>query len=99
MNNDKILGLLGLAQRAGKIESGEEMVVEAIRRHKAKLVIVASDASQNTREKILNKGQYYQVPVAIELSTDELSQAIGKMRKVIAVCEKGFANKIKELLH
>lgn len=99
MNKQKILGLLGIAQRAGKIESGEGMVVEAIRHHKAKLVIVSCDASQNTKDKMINKGDYYHIPVKVVLQVDELSQSIGKARKVIAICDSGFARKIIELLH
>lgn len=97
--NKPVLNLLGLAERARKLTSGEGMVMDAIRHHKAKLVIVATDASQNTKEKALNKGEYYQVPVIIALESASLSQSIGKQRKIIAITDEGFANKIQSLLH
>ena len=48
----QITQLLGLATRARKTISGEELVVKEIRSKKAKLVLLASDASQNTAKKI-----------------------------------------------
>jgi ribosomal protein L7Ae-like RNA K-turn-binding protein len=50
-NKQKILNMLGLARRAGKLVTGEELVVDEVRKQKAKLVFVASDASENTRKK------------------------------------------------
>ncbi|MGZ7246578.1 ribosomal L7Ae/L30e/S12e/Gadd45 family protein, partial [Streptococcus pyogenes] len=41
----KVLNLLGLAQRAGRLISGEELVVDAIRKGQAKLVFLAEDAA------------------------------------------------------
>lgn len=53
MNNDqKVLNLLGMAQRAGKLVSGEDLSLKEIRNGTAKLVIVAVDASENTRKNI-----------------------------------------------
>lgn len=52
MNNDqKVLNLLGMAKRAGKLVSGEDLSLKEIRNGTAKLVIVAVDASENTRKK------------------------------------------------
>lgn len=48
---NKALSRLGLATRAGKLISGEEIVLKAIRSGEAKLVLLAGDASDNTRKK------------------------------------------------
>lgn len=50
MNKEKILQFLGLATRARKLVTGEELVISEVRRGNAKLVIVAEDASENTRK-------------------------------------------------
>ncbi|HFM9816145.1 ribosomal L7Ae/L30e/S12e/Gadd45 family protein, partial [[Eubacterium] siraeum] len=55
MNKQKISNLLGLAQRAGRIISGEELVVKAIQDGKAKLVFLAHDAGPNLTKKIQDK--------------------------------------------
>lgn len=45
---NKALSYVGLATRAGKLVSGDEIVLKAIRSSEAKMVIVAADASANT---------------------------------------------------
>ena len=55
MTNPALLQLLGLAARARKTISGEELVIKEIRNGKAKLVFLASDASANTTKKIQDK--------------------------------------------
>ena len=46
---------LGLANRARKIISGEELAVKEIRSGNAKLVLLSADASANTTKKITDK--------------------------------------------
>ena len=43
--------MLGLAMRAGKLITGEEMTINEIRKRKVNLVIVTIDASENTQKK------------------------------------------------
>lgn len=98
MNKQKISNLLGLAQRAGKIISGEELVVKAIQDQKVKLVFLAHDAATNLTKKIHDKSDYYQVEVITVFSTLELSIAVGKSRKVLAVTDAGFTKKMRSLM-
>lgn len=94
----KILNLLGLAQRAGRLISGEEFVVEAIRKQQAKLVFLADDAAENLSKKITDKSHTYQVEVVTAFSTLELSAAVGKARKVLAVTDAGFTKKMRSIM-
>ena len=99
MNNKrKALNLLGLATRARLLESGSPTVLDAIRRNRAKLVIIAEDASPNTKKQFLDKCDYYKIPAYIILSRDEISHAIGKERAVCAFTDNGFAQSFKKLL-
>ena len=50
-NNNKVLSLLGLATKAGKVASGEFSTEKSVKTGKGFLVLVADDASQNTRKK------------------------------------------------
>ncbi|EPH95128.1 MULTISPECIES: YlxQ-related RNA-binding protein [unclassified Enterococcus] len=97
-NRSKAMNLLGLAMRAGKLVTGEELTVADIRKSKTKCVFVAADASENTRKKIKDKSSYYQVPCYDLFSQMELAQALGKPRKVVGVLDNGFAKKMKELI-
>ena len=46
--NDRLLSLLGIARRAGKLTMGFDPVAEDVAKHKAKLVLTASDLSERT---------------------------------------------------
>ena len=77
MNKQKALNMLGLAMRAGKLITGEEMTLKEIRQQRAALVLVASDAGKNTQKKIKDKSSYYEIPLLDTFSADEISSAIG----------------------
>lgn len=98
MNKTEALNMLGLAMRAGKLVTGEEMTLKEIRNEKAALVIVASDAGKNTQKKIKDKSSYYEIPLLDAFSADEISAAIGKPRMVIGILDQGFARKVQELI-
>jgi len=98
LNKQQVANLLGLAQRAGRIISGEELVVKAIQEGKARLIFLANDAAPNLSKKITDKGQYYKVEVSTVFSTLELSSAIGKARKVLAVTDAGFTKKMRSIM-
>ena len=52
-----------MAARAGKLVSGEFCTEREIKSRKARLVIVAEDASDNTRKKFKNMCDFYDVPL------------------------------------
>ena len=54
MINNNILGLIGLAMKAGKIAFGADSVEETILKGKAKLVIVSKDSSERTKNKFIS---------------------------------------------
>ncbi|MEK4494187.1 YlxQ family RNA-binding protein [Ureibacillus sp. FSL W8-0352] len=100
MNHEKIFQILGLATRARKIITGEELVVKEIQKGNAKLVILASDAANNSRKKIQDKCTFYNVEYHIFGNRYELGHAIGKeARVVIAITDQGFAKKLSSLLN
>ncbi|RBW69884.1 YlxQ family RNA-binding protein [Bacillus taeanensis] len=95
MTLDKSLQLLGLAARARKLITGEELVLKEVRNKKAKLVLLAGDASLNTKKKITDKCSYYHVPLVEVSDRYQLGHAVGKeQRVIIAVIDEGFAKKI-----
>ena len=59
MTKMKIFNLLGLAMRAGKIKSGESVILNELKKKQIKLVILASDASSNTLKQMNNKCNSY----------------------------------------
>lgn len=95
-NTDKkILSLFGLAARAGKIASGEFQTETAVKSGTAALVVVAEDASENTKKLFYDKGSFYKVPVITLGSKEELGHAIGKeFRASLAILDEGFASAV-----
>lgn len=94
---DKILNNLGLCNRAGKLISGTDMVCDYLASGKVCYIFLANDAADNTKNKILNKAFYYNVEVSESYSSLELSQAVGKLnRMVLGVTEKGFLKILKK---
>ncbi|PWW06439.1 ribosomal protein L7Ae-like RNA K-turn-binding protein [Paenibacillus cellulosilyticus] len=91
----KALSHLGMAMRAGKLVTGDDTVLKSIRQGKAHLVIVAGDASDNTKKKYRDKCGYYNVKLAEAFDRVELGKAIGKEARVlVAVTDAGFARMI-----
>ena len=92
---NKALQLLSLAQRAGKVASGEFKTEEAVKGGQASLVIIASDASDNTKKKFSDMCSFRKVPVIVYSDKEELGHYIGKeFRATLAVTDGGFADKI-----
>lgn len=98
--NDRILSVLGLAQRAGKIISGEFAVEKAIRSRKAAVLVLACDASDATRDKYISMTEYYRVRLYQScLRKEDLGNSIGKApRAAVAIVEAGFAQMLLRLL-
>ena len=92
---NKVFGLLGLAAKAGKLVSGEFAVEKAIKGGKAFLVILAEDASENTKKHFCDMCGYRKIPVRFLGSKEELGRCIGKeFRANVALLDAGFAESI-----
>ena len=98
-NNNKVLSLLGLATKAGKVASGEFSTEKSVKTGKGFLVLVADDASQNTKKKFQNMCDFYEVPIYFIANKEELGRFCGKeFRASLAVQDENFAKAImKEL--
>ena len=82
---DKALNYMALARKAGRIELGEEPVGAAARAGHAKLVMVASDASDHTwrRAKSYVAGTAQQC-IRLPYSKDDMGMVIGRTSLAIA---------------
>jgi len=96
---ERIYSFLGLATKAGKTISGEGNCESAIKRRRVYLVIVAGDASENTKKKFMNMCRYRKIDIRIFGEKEKLGKYIGKkIRSVVAITDKGFAERTKELI-
>lgn len=96
---NKVFSLIGIATKSNNIVSGEFQTEKAVKEHKAALVIVAEDASDNTKKMFMNMCTYHKVPLYICGSKNELGHCMGKeFRASLAVLDKGLADAIKKQL-
>ncbi|AMG60845.1 ribosomal L7Ae/L30e/S12e/Gadd45 family protein [Staphylococcus lugdunensis] len=99
MTEAQIMNFLGLAMRARKVKSGESVLMTEIKKKTLTLVILASDASDNTTKTIKNKCHSYQVPLRVFGTKEQLGQALGKSERVnIGITDAGFAKKLVSMI-
>ena len=99
MKPNKVLSLLGLATKAGKISSGEFSTEKSVKSGKGFLVLVAEDASENTKKKFRNMCTFYEVPLYFLSDKEALGRAMGKeFRASLAVQDENFAKAILKVL-
>jgi ribosomal protein L7Ae-like RNA K-turn-binding protein len=96
MISRKAASMLSLARRAGKLISGEDTVLMALKDGLCHLIIITEDAADNTKKKIKSRAEGQAVRCVVTATRDELSAAVGMYnRAVFAVTDKGFAEKIE----
>lgn len=98
-NRDKVFGLIGLAAKAGKVQSGGFSAEKSVKSGRAFLVLVSEDASENTKKMFRNMCLFYEIPYYEFGSKEELGHALGKeMRSSLAIQDEGFCKAILKLL-
>ena len=98
MDGDKLLGLLGLAQRAGQLAVGARAVEKMVKQGGKPVVVLATDAGDSQRAK-LSKLQPVRALVDDVLTGEEMARAMGRQKLVVAgVCDPGFVKGILALV-
>ncbi len=92
----RIYSLLSLCRKAGRSRSGERAVLECITSGEAKLVLIARDASDNSRKKLQDKCNYRRIPWRVFGERARLGAAMGVGERAgIAVTDVGLAGEIE----
>lgn len=91
------LRMLGIARRAGELAVGSEAVRRGIRAGELALVVVARDAGENARGRVVPPAETGGVPV-LELGTrSSLGRALGRSATVtVGVSDGGLAGAVRE---
>lgn len=100
-NKEKISNLLGMAQRAGLLISGDFAAEKELRTtsKQERLVFLASDSGQDNEKKYLYKGESLGLTVNRMFTKVELGHAIGKAQRVIIIVnDTGFTKAILKLM-
>ena len=97
--NNKALGLIGIATKAGKVSFGTEAVIERIEKKKTVLVIIAKDSSDKAKENMKHACNKNNIKMVEFSSIDEISHAIGKNNKsVICINDKNLGEEIYKII-
>ena len=91
--------VLGMAQKAGKLASGDFAVKTALKTGKVKLLAVATDAAENTKKELKHLAGTVKVEAVETLTAEAMGAAIGKERRVsVAFLDDNFAKMLKSTL-
>jgi ribosomal protein L7Ae-like RNA K-turn-binding protein len=100
LNNEKIAGLLRLAQKGRMVEVGKTAVSVLLKRNRASLVILAADASEKVKHEIETECFKKNIPIFIFSTKDELGALFGRETVgTIAISDRNLAHGIEKILN
>ena len=94
----KLEGMIGLCVKAGRAAFGSEQCEILARGGKLALVIVAKDASDNTKKRMEDKCQSFDVPRIVWGTVESLARCTGKGKvSALGIRDRGFAAAILKI--
>lgn len=96
-NRTKLLSLLGMARRAGKLSTGFESVKESALRKKSFLILCSADLSPKTFKELSFAAEQKNCERST-FSMDEISNAVGTKTGCVSINDRGFADAVRKLL-
>jgi hypothetical protein len=92
---ERIGSYLALANKAGKVVSGSDLVMESIKKRKSGFVFIAIDISKDIGTKVMEMADRFAVPHTAVFDKDRLGAFIGKgLRSVVSIEHGGFVDKV-----
>ena len=94
---DRVISMISIAAKGRNLVSGEFAVEKAVKCGKAYLVVVAEDASDNTKKHFNDMCSYRSIPYMEYSDKESLGRAIGKeLRATLCVTDEGLAGQIQK---
>jgi len=94
LNNEKFYSFLGIIQKSGNLVSGYNTCIAQIKNSKCKLVIIAEDASENTRNKFLTICNSKNIEYKIYGFKENIGLSIGKSSKSVLIIKDENMSKV-----
>lgn len=92
---ERIGSYLSLANKAGKVVSGSDLVMESIKKRKSGFVFIAIDISKDIGAKVMEMADRFEVLHTAVFDKDRLGAFIGKgLRSVVSIEHGGFVDKV-----
>lgn len=93
---NKLVQIIALSKRAGKLVFGFDSVKESLENKKAYLLIATSCLSEKTLKEVKFLSEKYNAElIMIDSTLDELWYLIGKRTGVFSIVDENFSKKIK----
>ena len=90
---DKVLNLISIAMKAGKVKTGEFLTTKVLQEGGAYLVIIAKDTSEKSTKRLTGIAENYECKSVIYGTKEELGRFTGKKEKsVIAITDEGLCS-------
>ena len=97
MNGNRLLGLLGICRKAGRLKLGFDPVAQSLGKD-ACLLIFSGDISPKTKGRMLKKAGGLDIKsLTLAETSDDIWRAVGKRVAVMAITEEGLAKRAAEL--
>lgn len=91
--------MIGLAARAGAVLPGTERVREAARSGILEFALIAADASENSRNKLIPLLDARHIPHGVAGDRAALGAAVGKAPlSALGITDRKFASRVREML-
>lgn len=91
----RVLQLLGLARRAGRVAVGTRAVKDAAARGEVVVVLVSADAAENARRRLRGLAETTGVELVSFGTREALGRAVGRQEAVVVgVCDRGLGHRI-----
>lgn len=98
IDTKRVMNLLGLALRAGKLVCGDQAASKYLRKKSVPLLFLASDGSAAVQETYRHVAQKKGIRLVDILTKEELGQALGHSQHVIVLLtDQGFATAIDKV--
>ncbi len=95
---DKLLSMVGMAVRAGKVRFGVYMTERELSSGGARLVVAAADIGNDNKKKLEHGCKSANVPLVLHSSKEELARAVGKKECVaVCICDESLARAVLQL--
>ena len=103
MNSQKVINLLTICRKAGKLVTGFDVSLEAVINGSSKCLLIASNTSPKTvkevKYQLKDKGLENSVVVLnMPLTIQDVANYINVSAGIIAICDTGFSTSFEKLL-
>lgn len=96
---ERIGSYLALANKAGKVVSGSDLVMDALRKGTVGVVLLATDISPEIGRKISDLAERHNIPWCPVLDRERLADLLGKeLRSAAAIGPGGFIAPVARLM-